>query len=179
MRYYLTPREGGIPTDLLNICKQIRTHAYIRMHTQSHTHNMFIIHTSYLHIYLYTLYTYHMLVCMLYVIKPFFVDNHVIIENCADVTHTRMHTRTHTRTHAHTHAYYNYNIKVQGIIFEASDRSLSHSLAQIKNLGSDLSLASIAKIARCLQVFILTSSFLCIRFTRKVYSLYNKVFGLQ
>ena len=45
----------------------------------------------------------------------------------------------------------------QGIIFEASDRSRSLSLAQINNLGSDLSLTSIAKIARCMQVFVLYS----------------------
>ena len=56
----------------------------------------------------------------------------------------------------------------QGFIFEASDRSRSLSLAQINNLGSDLSLASIVKIARCLQVFILTSTFLSIRLTTKV-----------
>ena len=67
----------------------------------------------------------------------------------------------------------------QGIIFEASERSRSLSLAQINSLGSDLSLASIAKIARCLQLYVLTRSFLSIRFTRKVYSLYNEVFGLQ
>ena len=67
----------------------------------------------------------------------------------------------------------------QGIMFEASDRSRSLSLAQINNLGSDLSLASIVKIACCLQVFVLTSSFLSIRFTRKVSPLYNIVFRLQ
>ena len=66
-----------------------------------------------------------------------------------------------------------------GFTFEASDRSRSLSLAQINNLGSDLSLASIVKIARCLQVFVLTSTFLSIRFTRKVSPLYNAVFGLQ
>ena len=37
----------------------------------------------------------------------------------------------------------------------------------INNLGSDLSLTSIAKIARCLQVFVLTRSFLSIRLIRK------------
>ena len=64
-------------------------------------------------------------------------------------------------------------------MFEASDRSRSLSLVQISNLGSDLSLASITKIARSLQVFDLTRSFLSIRCTRKVYPLYNTVFGLQ
>ena len=57
---------------------------------------------------------------------------------------------------------------ILGFIFEATDRSRSLSLAQINNLGSDLSLASIVTIARCLQVFVLTSTFLSIRFTRKV-----------
>ena len=66
-----------------------------------------------------------------------------------------------------------------GFTFEASDRSRSLSLAQINNLGSDLSLASIVKIARCLQVFVLTSTFLGIRFTRKVSPLDNALFGLQ
>ena len=60
---------------------------------------------------------------------------------------------------------------MQGITFEASDRSRSLSLAQINNLGSDLSLASIVKIAHYLQVFVLTSTFLSIRFTRKISSL--------
>ena len=68
---------------------------------------------------------------------------------------------------------------LQGFMFEASDRSRSLSLAQINNLGNDLSLASIVKIARCLQVFVLTSTFLSIRFTRKVSPLYNAVFELQ
>ena len=40
---------------------------------------------------------------------------------------------------------------IQGITFEASDRSLS--LAQINDLGSDLSIASIAS---CLQVLVST-----------------------
>ena len=47
---------------------------------------------------------------------------------------------------------------MQGFTFEASDRSRSLSLTQINNLGSGLSLASVVKIARCLQVFVLTSS---------------------
>ena len=64
-------------------------------------------------------------------------------------------------------------------MFEASNCSRSLSLGQIKNLGSDLSLESIAKITRCLQVFVLKRSFLSIRFTRKVSPLYNAVFGLQ
>ena len=68
---------------------------------------------------------------------------------------------------------------LQGITFEASDRSCSLLLSQINNHGSDLSFASIAKIAHCMQVFVLTRSFLSIRFTRKVYPLYNEVFGLQ
>ena len=67
----------------------------------------------------------------------------------------------------------------RGITFERSDRSRSLSLAPINNLGSNSSLKSIAKITRCLQVFVLTSSFLSIRFTRKVYALYNAVFRLQ
>ena len=50
---------------------------------------------------------------------------------------------------------------------------------QINNLGSNLRLASIAKIARCLQVFLLASSFLSIRFAMKVYPLYNAMFRLQ
>ena len=70
-------------------------------------------------------------------------------------------------------------IVMQSITFEASDRSRSLSLAQINNLGSDLSLASIAKIVRYLQVFVLTRSFLSIRFTRKVYPLCNAVFGFK
>ena len=61
-------------------------------------------------------------------------------------------------------------------MFDVSDRSCSLSLAQINNLGSDLSLASTAKIARSLQVFVLTKSFLSIRFTRKVYSHYNAMY---
>ena len=75
--------------------------------------------------------------------------------------------------------YMNPKIDCQSIMFEASDRSCSLSLAQINNLGSNLSLASIAKITRCLQVFISTKSFLSIRFTRKVYRLYNAVFRAQ
>ena len=67
----------------------------------------------------------------------------------------------------------------QGFMFEASDRFRSLSLAQINNLGSDLSLASIVKITRCLQVFVLTSTFLNIRFTRKVSPPHSTVFGLQ
>ena len=67
----------------------------------------------------------------------------------------------------------------QGFTFEASDRSHHLSLVQINNLGSDLLLASIVKIARCLQVFILTTTFLSITFTRKVSPLYNAVFELQ
>ena len=68
---------------------------------------------------------------------------------------------------------------MQGITFEASDHSRYLSLAQINNLESDLSLTSIVKLARCLQVFVLTSSFLSIRFTRKVSPLDKAVFGLQ
>ena len=66
---------------------------------------------------------------------------------------------------------------LQSFTFEASDRPRSLLLAQINNLRSDLSLASIAKITRCLQVFISARSFLSIRFTKKVYPLYNAVFG--
>ena len=60
-------------------------------------------------------------------------------------------------------------------------RAIAHflSLAQINNLGSDLSLAPIAKIARCLQVFVSTRCFLSIGFNMEIYPLYNAVFGVQ
>ena len=67
--------------------------------------------------------------------------------------------------------YVSLDTTLQGITFEVSDRSRSLLLAQINNLGSDLSRASIAKIARYLQMFVLTNSFLSIRFTKKVYTL--------